>query len=111
MQITLSPCRGLPGQPETALSVAGDVLTVDGTAFDLSEVAEGDVATPLGEHPFVGTITRTAGVICCTVLVSLGDDADPNQPDSPWIVAAQDGPLTIPAARICQPIIKEEEVE
>ena len=57
MQITLSPCRGLPGQPETALSVAGDVLSVDGNAFDLSGLAEGDVATPLGEHPFIGTIT------------------------------------------------------
>lgn len=108
MQITLSPCRGLPGQPETTLSVAGDVLTVDGSAFDLSAIAEGDVATPLGEHPFVGTIARAAGVIRCTVPVILGDDADPNQPDSPWVVTAGDGPLIIPATRIRQTVVEEE---
>lgn len=108
MQITLSPCRGLPGQPETVLSVAGDVLTVDGNAFDLSGLGEGDVATPLGEHPFIGTITRQGGEILCTVPVILGDDADPNQPDSPWVVTAGDGPLMIPAARISQTVAEED---
>lgn len=38
MKLTLSPVRGLPGAPETTLSVAGDVLTVDGTPYDLSPI-------------------------------------------------------------------------
>jgi len=83
MQITLSPCRGLPGQPETALSVAGDTLSVDGVAYDLSPVPEGGLADPVGEHPFVGAITRENGEIRCTVRVVLGDEALPEQPIDP----------------------------
>ena len=109
MQITLSPCRGLPGQPETTLSVAGDMLTVDGLTFDLSGLAEGDVATPLGDHPFLGTITRAGGEIHCAVPVTLGDDADPHQPNSLWVVSASNGPVLIPAARIKQETAAEDE--
>jgi hypothetical protein len=110
MQITLSPCRGLPGQAETSLSVSGDVLSVDGIAFDLSKLVEGDEATPLGDQPFIGTITRIDGEIHCGLTVMLGDDAEPNQPDSPCIVAAIDGPIPVPAARIKRTLALEDEV-
>jgi hypothetical protein len=40
----------------------------------------------------------------------LGDDAAPNQPDSPWIVAAIDGPIPVPAARIKRTLAMEDEV-
>lgn len=100
MHLTLSPIRGLPGQTETALSVAGDVLTVDGIAYDLGAIPDGGEATPEGDHPFIGTITREGGVIHATVRVILGDAAAPDQPDSPWIVASASGAVTIPAARI-----------
>ncbi|WP_127109947.1 hypothetical protein [Pararhodobacter zhoushanensis] len=103
MHITLSPCRGLPGAPETTLSVAGDVLSVDGAAFDLSGVPEGGIATPEGKHPFVGTITREGGEIRCTVRVILGDTAAPDQPDSPWTVTASSGAISLPATRIEEP--------
>lgn len=105
MQINLSPVRGLPGDLETALSVSGDVLMVDGVAYDLSSVPEGGAATPEGDHPFTGDITRTGGEITCSVMVKLGDDATPYQPADPahWVVAVVDGAVTIPAERVPEP--------
>ena len=103
MKLTLSPMRGLPGQPETEIADSGDTITVDGTPYDLSAVPEGGEAVPGGEHPFVGTITREDGEIACTVRVALGDDAAPDQPDSPWTVTATDGPVAIPAVRKPEP--------
>jgi len=101
MNITLSPIRGLPGQPGTVLSVSGDTLDVDGTAFDLSPVPEGGQATPEGDHPFIGPITRVDGEIACTVRVILGDDAALDQPRDPahWIVAVASGAVEIPYLR------------
>ena len=102
MKLTLSPMRGLPGQPETEISVSGDVITVDGAPYDLSAVPEGGEATPQGDtHPFTGKITRQGGVIACTVRVLLDDTAEGIQPDDPalWTIDAIDGPVTIPALR------------
>jgi hypothetical protein len=100
MALHLSPVRGLPGQAETAISIAGDVLTVDGTAYDLSAVPEGGEAVA-SEGPFCGPIARTGGVLTASVVVMLGDDAAPVQPSDPahWIVPWADGPVTIPAVR------------
>lgn len=105
MHLTLSPIRGLPGQAETVLSVAGDVLSVDGTAYDLTAVPEGGLAEPSGTHPFTGSITREGGVIRCGVRVILGDDAAPDQPTDPahWVVTVASGPVTIPASRLEEP--------
>lgn len=106
MKINLSTIRGLPGQPETTLSVSGDVLTVDGVVYDLSPIPEGGVATPEGDdHPFIGIITRLNGEINCTVRVFLGDDAAPDQPIDPayWELITSDDPVIIPAVRIEEP--------
>lgn len=100
MQITLTPLRGFPGQPDTAIVVLGDTLIVDGSLYDLSQVPEAGEADATGEHPFVGPIQRKSGVIHCTLRVVLGDDAVPEQPGSPWTVSVADGPVTIPAIRI-----------
>ncbi|WP_210404006.1 hypothetical protein [Pararhodobacter marinus] len=95
MHLTLSPIRGLPGQPETVISVAGDVLTIDGVAYDLGAVPEGGRATPApGAHPFVGAITREGGLIRATIRVVLDDTAAPDQPASPWAVTVTSGPVT-----------------
>lgn len=99
MQITFSPMRGLPGEAETAVSVAGDVLTVDGTDHDFSALTDGDTTDP--GDPFVGEVTRTGGDIVCTLRVSLGDAAEPKQSTDPadWLVTATSGAVTIPALR------------
>jgi hypothetical protein len=106
MQITVSTIRGLPGQPETNLFVKGDTLKYDGSLFDLAAVPEGGRATPDGnDHPFVGQITRDGGEICCTVLVTLGDTAAPNQPADPahWVITVANGPVIIPVLRNEEP--------
>jgi hypothetical protein len=101
MHLTISPTVGLPGQPETTLNVAGDVLTIDGTAYDLSPVPEGGEGWPDGETSFVGPIRRIGGVIHATVIARLGDDAASFQPTDPahWIIPDAQGDVTIPAIR------------
>ena len=105
MHLTISPIRGLPGQPETALSVAGDMLTCDGVAYDLSSVPEGGEGWPEGDTPIIGPIRRIDGVIHATIRVTLGDDALPSQPIDPahWVLPDASGPITIPAARKPEP--------
>jgi hypothetical protein len=99
MILTLIPQRGLPGQPETTIHIAGDVLTVDGIAYDLSVIPEGGEGIPEGEHPFAGPISREDGVLHASVIVRLDDTAAFDQPGIPWTVIAFDGPVAIPAAR------------
>lgn len=41
MHLTLSSQMGLPGQPETTIHIGGDVITIDGIAYNLSPVPEG----------------------------------------------------------------------
>ena len=98
MKLTLSPQAALPGHAETAISVNGDILTIDATEYSLSDVPEGGEGE-WPDSPIIGKITRIDGVIHATVLVQLGDDALPDQPDSPWIVNAAPGKVIIPAAR------------
>ncbi len=100
MHLTLTPQRGLPGQPETTIHVAGDVLTLDGTPYDLSDVPEGGEGWPV-TGPFAGPVTRTGGVLHATVAVQLGDDAASVQ-DGPWVMSNATGAVAIPAARIDQ---------
>ena len=97
MHLTLSP-QAAPGEPETALHVAGDVLTIDGTAYDLSTIPEAGQGVWVGS-PLIGPIRRIDGVIHATVLVRLGATAADDQPDSPWTIENASGDVTIPAAR------------
>ena len=100
MHLTLSPQQGLPGQPETTLHVAGDLLTVDGTPYELSPIPEGGEGE-WPDSPFIGPIRRIDGVIHATVLVRLGDDAADCQSCDPahWVIPNASGDVTIPAAR------------
>ncbi|SHF67709.1 hypothetical protein SAMN05444339_11043 [Loktanella atrilutea] len=101
MKLTLSPILGLPGMPETIASIDGDVLTIDGTAYDLSAVPEGGEATPTGEHPFVGSIIRTDGEIIATIMWTYGAGAADAQPADPthWTVTVTDGPVPTPIVK------------
>lgn len=67
MNLSFHLQAGLPGQAETQASVSGDILTVDGVAYDLGSVPDGGDATPAGTHPFVGQISRAGGVIHAAV--------------------------------------------
>ena len=100
MKLTLSPIRGLPGQAEPTLHVAGDVLTIDGTPYDLSPVPEGGEGE-WPDSPIIGKITRQGGTLHATVRVALGDDAESNQPTDPshWVIENASGDVAIPALR------------
>jgi hypothetical protein len=99
MILTLTPQRGLPGQPETTIHVTGDVLTVNGIDYDLSAIPEGGQGVPQGSHPFSGPISRQNGDLYATVIVQLDDTAEFNQPNNLWVVSVESGPVTIPAVR------------
>jgi hypothetical protein len=99
MHLTLLPQHGLPGQPEMALHVAGDTLTIDGTAYDLSAVPEGGEGWPEDESPFIGPITRMNGKIHLTVIARLGDTAA-NDQGGPWVLENASGNIALPAQRI-----------
>lgn len=104
MHLTLSPQVALPGAPETTLHVTGDILTIDGTPFDLSAVPEGgDGEWP--DSPILGTITRQGGTLHVTVRVTLGDTAASDQPTDPahWAIVAAHGDVSIPALRRPEP--------
>ena len=101
MHLTLTPQMALPGAPETAISVAGDVITIDGVAFDLGAIPEGGEGWHEGDSPFVGPIIRTDSIVRCRVIVQLSGTAEDNQPSDPahWIIDHADGPVTIPSLR------------
>jgi hypothetical protein len=114
MTLTLIPQWG---RPETALSVSGDVLTRGTETYDLSSIPDGGEGRPPLPEPgedlvFVGPIRRIDGVIHAALIVHLDDDAPQDQPGAPWVVAAGDGPVTIPAIRkpveVLEPLEDEE---
>lgn len=97
MKLTLIPQRNLPDRPETTTYVAGDVLTVDGEAYDLSVVPEGGIAIPEG-FPFVGNIARTNGVIEATLIVQY-DDTVISCEGAPWVIENAEGDVFAPFIR------------
>lgn len=98
MHLTLSPQQGLPRQPEMTIHVANDVITIDGTAHDLSAVPEDGEGWPEEGSPFLAPITRTGGVVHVMLVARLGDDVAPQQ-DGPWIIEKASGAIIIPAQR------------
>jgi hypothetical protein len=112
VHLTLSPQMGLPGQPEMTIHVAGDVITLDGEAFDLSPVPEGGEGWPdettSSETPFIGPIRRIDGVIHATLIARLGDTAAPDQ-GGPWVIPDAEGDVIIPAARKPEPEPEDSE--
>jgi len=92
----------LAGGPETVVSVSGETVTVDGTAYDLSAIPEGAEATPEGDHPFLGTITREGGTLRATVLYRLDNTAARIQPQGEFLFPSASGALVPDVPRIEQ---------
>lgn len=105
MNLTLIPQLGADGDPEIDIVVDGDVVTIDGTPYDLSDVAEGQDYLPDLTAPFVRPIRRVDGIIHATIIARLGADAALEQ-DGPWLVTAASGQVAIPALR--QPSMCED---
>lgn len=104
MKISFSP--QLCAAP-VAVSVAGDVLTVDGATYDFGRLAEGDilprnaVACPW----LVSDVTRDGGHICLTLILPHGPGAPEETLFPAAIIVTEDGPVALPpfAAAIKEP--------
>lgn len=93
MQITFHPTRC---DTPLTLARAGDVLTVNGTAYDLGPVTEGSAlpAEATGCDWFVGQITRAGGVLALSLALPHGA-ATPEAARTPWTeTLSGDGALT-----------------
>jgi len=101
MRITTNLIAVPPDQTETTASVSGEVITVDGTAYDLSSVPEEGLAQPHGDHPFVGPITRTEGVIYVAVKWQYKTEtSEADQPKSPPVFELTEGEVPDPVKRL-----------
>lgn len=99
MKLILTPQHGLPGQPETTIFVAGNVLTVSGQIFDLTDIPDGGEGWPdESDHPFVGKIVRQNGKIVATIRVTLDETVKDDQ-SGPWVIEDATGSVEIPAIR------------
>lgn len=96
MQITISPAAALASEGDDTVTVSGDTITHNGTAFDLSSIPDGGSAEAEGDHPFAGVIERIGGVLHVPLRVQYDrKTAEPHQPRDPahWVVTVTDGPL------------------
>ncbi|WP_291732353.1 hypothetical protein [Leisingera sp. F5] len=109
MKVTCICVAGLPRQSETSASVNGDVITVDGVPFDLSEVPDGGFADPEGEnHPFIGRIERINGGLHVRLRwFYSGAAAEPDQPAVPPVFMVIIGAVPDPIIR--KPLTSEVE--
>ncbi len=93
MRLILIPQIGLPGEAETTLSVAGNVLTIDGVAHNVEELEE-----PL--LPILSIGQDETGTRVVEVLVRLDPLTTADfLPSSPWEIDIAEGPVEIPAVR------------
>jgi hypothetical protein len=60
MKLILSP---IASDRTTSVFIDGLVLTIDGTAIDLSVIPEGGQAEPEANSPFIGPVTRDEATI------------------------------------------------
>lgn len=95
MRISFDPIRY---QARLEVEKAGDVLTINGEAFDFSVIPEGALlpSSAVACEFVRGSITRTNGVLSLTLLLpydvtALNHKFDPEPLDNP-----PDGPLVLP---------------
>lgn len=95
MRISLSPQRGLS---PLALSRAGDVLTINGEAFDFSGLPDG--ATLPRESVacewLVSDVDRVGGVLHFTLLLPHGPNAPEETRFPAPVDVVEDGPIDLP---------------
>jgi len=96
VNIQLISTRSDTQQP--ILLVTGDVLTINGEAFDFSQVLDGDTlpADAVGSDFIVGDVTREASVLTVPVLLPHGPRA-PQETRFPTDINAGDGLVRLPS--------------
>lgn len=116
MIVTIRPIANLPGQPDDEVSVAGDVLTVNGVEYDMSPLQEGDEARferetdDEPECPIAGHVRRLGGEIHLHLQFRYATStAMPDQPQELATVSIASGPLPDPVLRRPPPVVAQEE--
>ena len=94
MQISFSPQRR---DDALSLSRSGDVLTVNGEAFDFSGIADGATLDrdAVACDWLASDVVRTGGVVRLTLILPHGPDA-PEETLFPDPVTPGDGPVVLP---------------
>ena len=96
--------------PETQASVAGELITVNGVEYDLAPIPEGGEARPTGDHPFMGPMTRTEGVLRVSLFWFYDTaTAEPSQGPERPVLTITSGDVPDPVKR--KPVIEEIEDE
>jgi len=105
MQIILSPQNR---DDRLTLERKGDVLTVNGEAFDFGPLPEGGTlpAAAIASAWFAGPVTRIGGVLHLTLILPHGHNA-PEATRFPVPVTAGDGPVALPAYDTPTPEVAE----
>tara|TARA_R110000744_G_scaffold72142_1_gene145094 strand:- start:2 stop:292 length:291 start_codon:yes stop_codon:yes gene_type:complete len=96
MNITLTP----QVRPDSlTLSKSGDILTINGDAFDFSFIEEGDVLPQDAvECPLLASdVTRTDGALVLTVIFPIKNTSSDAAKFPASILNAPDGDIEVPA--------------
>lgn len=99
MKISLTPFAALPGSAtQLAVSKAGDVLTVDGQAFDFTPLQEGATlpAEAIDSDHFIGTVERIDTVLHLTLRLPHGPNPSPAVAFPQLVIVVEDGPVALP---------------
>lgn len=96
MHITLTPQRR---NDTLVVTKAGEILTINGTAFDFSVIPEGATlpASAVSSEFVTGEISRSAGVLYLGLLLPTGPDATAAANFPAPIINPPDGLLELPA--------------
>jgi hypothetical protein len=95
MKINLSPQRR---DDTLELSRSGAVLTINGEAFDFSQMAAGDTlpASAISSSWFAGEVNNIAGELELTLLLPLPVNFSPEQAFPEPLLNVGDGPVALP---------------
>ena len=112
-KIKLSPIRSELTPP--VVSAQGDVLTINGEAFDFSQLQEGETLMNSSNPPSVASeyikadVPRENGYITPNLRLpySYGADQSVRYPNPNPLVIDTDGPVTLPGAAIAAQIESE----
>lgn len=98
MKIAFSPIRH---DEPLSLACKGDVLTINGQAFDFSPIPEGAVLpqAATGSDWITSGVTRKDGHILLSVMLPHGELAD-GYVFSPAPITAEDGEISLPEPKV-----------
>jgi hypothetical protein len=95
MHISLIPQRPAAGQPATiTVSKTGDVLTIEGEAFDFSSLPDGATVPEVPCHWIFGPVERIDGRLHLSLLLPCGAEAAGSE--LPPLIDQPDGLLDLP---------------